>query len=772
MRTTSALIGVLLVLLATPVLAADRDGSCRIDGQTILIYGRDGFERSPAVVSGCGTAEAPYILEGWRIDACGADFGISIEHSTAHFIVRDCAISGASGAGIRLLNVRHGKVERCTVLGNEIGILLEDAHESLIVGNLVGENRIGVAMRLGAGSNIVTANSFAGNGQSAHDPGGRNLWSCDGIGNFWSDYQGSDADGDGLGDRAYTAPVVDRHPLIVPPSACADPTTVVCPPTGPVAIGPSPVEMQGATSPCAPECPPAIPATVFAGEDQLLTCARPEVTLTAELRPGPNACGPCAIVWTRAGKVVGESCTLAVREPGVYTVTVTAADGCRCADSVTVTEDTDRPAIVATVDGPINCVSPETSLMAQVTGGTRPVTIEWVRDGVVVGRGTTLTVDDPGRYTARAIGANGCSSLAMVDVVEDARAPRVTAMVDRSLSCTVQSTDLRAKATGGTAPYTYVWRAAGGAVLGRDPTITVDRAGTYVVDVTGANGCTGSATAIVIEDTESPVVNAVAEGILTCDVHEVRLTADISRGRPPYDISWTTPGGVTICRSATLIADEAGSYTVTVTGANGCSASDTVVVAEDTDPPLVDAGDDRLLTLETPEVTLTATIAGAPGPYDITWRDTLGDVVGRTASITVDRAGEYTVTVVRDTGCSASDEVLVTSHLVSEVVVSSDIDGLAVFGQLTMDGVPIPESVFFFEVEAPQTGSETEPATITMTTSYAEGYEANGAEVYYIIPGNETVAFGIHKEQFIAGKKYYLLHLPTDPPGQAAVAFF
>jgi hypothetical protein len=59
-----------------------------------------------------------------------------------------------------------------------------------------------------------------------------------------------------------------------------------------------------------------------------------------------------------------------------------------------------------------------------------------------------------------------------------------------------------------------------------------------------------------------------------------------------------------------------------------------------------------------------------------------------------------------------------------------------------------------------------------MTNLYAEGYRANGAEVYYIIPGNSTVEFGIHQDQFIAGKKYYLLHLPTDPPGEAAVAFF
>ena len=161
-----------------------------------------------------------------------------------------------------------------------------------------------------------------------------------------------------------------------------------------------------------------------------------------------------------------------------------------------------------------------------------------------------------------------------------------------------------------------------------------------------------------------------------------------------------------------------------------------------------------------------------PGMSTVTWTNTMGEVVGHTESITVNRSGVYTVTVVRDTGCSASDEVTVTSDYVSEVVLTSNIKGLAVFGQLTMDGVPIPDSVFHFQVEEVQTSSETGAATITMTSLYDEGYRANGAEVYYIIPGNSTVEFGIHQNQFIVGKKYYLLHLPTDPPGEAAVAFF
>ncbi len=497
------------------------------------------------------------------------------------------------------------------------------------------------------------------------------------------------------------------------------------------------------------------------------------MTLTADFCPSRPACEPCSVEWTRAGfGVVGNTLSITVNEPGTYTVRVAGAHGCSVTDTVIVAANLDGPAVTATVDRALTCTLPEATLEAHVSGGCPPYVVEWIRGGAVVGRDACITVSQPGTYTVRVTGGNGCSAIATVVVTEDIGAPTVSATADRLLSCEVTQTDLRATAIGGSPPYTYEWRNAAGGVIGNDPVTIVSRAGTYTVRVTGANGCSATGTVIVTEDVETPVVDALVNGVLTCDVREVTLTANILRGRPPYAIEWATPSGSTICRSATITVDEPGTYTVTVIGDNGCSSSDSVVVVEDTEPPLVDAGPDQLLTLEAPEVVLAATITRCPGPYTVTWEDTLGDIVGRTESLTVSRPGVYRVTVVRDTGCIAMDEVTVTSDTVSEVVLESTIEGLAVFGQLTLDGVPIPESVFYFHVDSTQTGSEEVAAAITMTNVYGEGYRANGAEVFYIIPGNATVSFAIHKEQFIAGKKYHLLHLPTDPPGQAAVAFF
>jgi len=787
MRRKGVLLGVSVVLALIFVLLASgqvgQDVGCRGDRKTIYIYGNAGFSCDNGVVSGSGTKESPYVIEGWRIIALGAGFGINIEHTSQYFVIRDCIIEGASGAAIRLYGVSNGAIEGCHLLHSETGILLENAHYNGIVGNLVAENHTGAAMALGSRENTVTKNSFVLNGRSAHDPGGRNRWYSDLGGNYWSDYEGADGDCDGIGDQPYYSPVVDRHPLIASPwqyalpltdlsaSHCGTSTTV----TKEVAAVSSPCASPPCGSPqcprpaCTPVCSPVL--TVCA--DQILTCANPEVTLTADLRPSGPTCEPCSVEWTRAGfGIVGNTPSIVVSEPGTYTVTITGADHCSVSDTVVVVADFGTPLVTATVERVLSCAFPEVTLESHVSGGCAPYALEWMRGDVVIGRDSTVTVRDPGTYTIRVTSGNGCSSIANVNVVEDVGAPVVEAAADRLLSCAVTETALRAKATGGSPPYTYEWRDATQRVIGSDPVVTVSRAGTYTVRVTGHNGCSSIANVIVTEDIETPVVDALVNGVLTCDVSQVTLTANISRGRPPHAIEWSTPSGSTICRSATITVEEPGTYTVTVTGDNGCSVSDSVVVIEDTEPPLVDAGPDHLLTIENPEVVLTATIDRCLGPYTVTWEDTLGDVVGQAESITVDRTGVYRVTVVRDTGCAASDEVTVTSDTVSEVVLESNIEGLAVFGQLTMDGVPIPESVFYFHVDSTQTGSEGDAPAVIMTSVYGEGYKANGAEVFYIIPGNAAVSFAIHKEQFIAGKKYHLLHLPTDPPGEAAVAFF
>jgi hypothetical protein len=111
---------------------------------------------------------------------------------------------------------------------------------------------------------------------------------------------------------------------------------------------------------------------------------------------------------------------------------------------------------------------------------------------------------------------------------------------------------------------------------------------------------------------------------------------------------------------------------------------------------------------------------------------------------------------------------------VKEVVLNSTIPTIAVFGQLTLCGDPIPESIFFLYVglEHPSCTNWAAVTNVQFVDASGRAIAADGAQITYIIPGNGIVSFTISRDQFVLGKEYWLPHLPNDPPGAASIAFF
>ena len=184
--------------------------------EPIYIYGDDGFTIENGVMSGSGTGDDPYVIEGWRVDSARADYGIYVDHTTAHFVIRDCVIERTRLAGIYFNTVRNGRVEGAQIGLADTAVYFLDSAENVFEGNVVAECRYGVVMGANSRDNLIIGNTFLDNGMSAYDPYRWSMWSEAGRGNYWSDYDGGDHDGDGIGDVAYYR-VYDRHPLIDPP---------------------------------------------------------------------------------------------------------------------------------------------------------------------------------------------------------------------------------------------------------------------------------------------------------------------------------------------------------------------------------------------------------------------------------------------------------------------------------------------------------------------------------------------------------------------------
>jgi hypothetical protein len=409
------------------------------------------------------------------------------------------------------------------------------------------------------------------------------------------------------------------------------------------------------------------PPTVDAGSDQQLTCAITSVLLNATVSSGTP---PYTYTWTDSGgTVMGYSEDITVSSPDTYTLTATGANGCSASSSVTVTQDIVPPTVDAGPDQQLTCAITSVLLDAMVSGGTQPYTYTWTNSGgAVVGNTEDIIVDKPDTYTLATTGANGCSANDSVAVTQDITPPTVNSGFDQQLTCAITSVLLDATVSGGTQPYTYTWTNSGGAVVGNTKDIIVDKPDTYTLTAIGANGCSASNSVVVTQDTVPPTVNAGPDQQLTCAITSVLLDATVSSGTPLHTYTWTNSGGAVVGSTEDITVFSPDTYTLTATGANGCSASSSVTVTQDIVPPTVDAGPDQQLTCAVTSVLLNATVSGGTPPYTYTWTNSGGAVIAMAEDITVFSPDTYTLTVTGMNGCSANDNVVVTQDTVPPTV--------------------------------------------------------------------------------------------------------
>jgi hypothetical protein len=361
------------------------------------------------------------------------------------------------------------------------------------------------------------------------------------------------------------------------------------------------------------------PIAANAGPDVTLNCTTPSTTLVA------TGAGNGSYVWSNGSN--NASTTVSPSTTTTYIVTVTNINGCTATDNVVVTVNKTAPVANAGPDQTVTCTVPSVTLTA--TGGTSYL---WNNN---ITNSATFTPSATNTYTVTATGANGCTATDAVVVTVNKTAPVANAGLDQTVNCIIPSVTLNA--TGGG---TYAW----GNGIGNTASITVSPSSTttYTVTITSSNGCIATDDATVFVDITIPVANAGQGATITVINPTATLTAT---GGVSYNWSNGAFG-------ATITVSSPGTYTVTVTGVNGCSATDNVTVAVDNMPPLANAGPDKTVTCANPTATLTAT-----GGTSYAWSSS----AATTSSISVSPSvtTTYTVTVTGANGVTATDNVTV-----------------------------------------------------------------------------------------------------------------
>ena len=475
-------------------------------------------------------------------------------------------------------------------------------------------------------------------------------------------------------------------------------------------------------------------------------CAGGAVQLTAT---GSGGTQPYTFTWSNGD--VGPS--ILVYSPGTYTVTITDANGCSMSDSVYVTQ---VPGPTVTISGdPEVCPGGTTVLTANPSGGTAPYTYLWSGPGVNGQTSQSVTVSQSGNYSVAVTDANGCTGSASIYVAQSAGVSVAIMPVDPEF-CAGGSVDLTATVSGGTAPISYSWSGPG--IVGPNNTavITVNQPGTYTVTVTDANGCTDF-DSVYVSEASNLVVAISPNNPVVCAGGTAQLVAVYAGGTAPYTFVWSGPGIVSGQGTDTIVVNQPGTYQVTLTDANGCTGQDTVYVAQASNlSVLISPTNPTLCTGST--VDLTASATGGTAPYSYSWSGP-GIVSGQnSATVTVNAAGTYTVTVTDANGCTGSASVTVTQGSLSvqidptspevctggqELLVATPAGGVGPYTyQWGGPGIVGPSNLSYVYVN--------QPGLYTVTVTDANG--CVGAEQVYveqapdltvvIIPQNPTICPG------------------------------
>ncbi|MGJ8665951.1 MAG: T9SS type B sorting domain-containing protein [Patiriisocius sp.] len=365
-------------------------------------------------------------------------------------------------------------------------------------------------------------------------------------------------------------------------------------------------------------------------------------------------------------------------QSGNYTVTVQDSNGC------IVTENFDlvipnAPEATITIDSDLCYDSSNgATIEVEVTAGEAP--FEFSINGGPFQNSNIFSGLIPGTYTITVRDSFGCELTLPSQTVESQIL--VDAILTKTLDCTTSpDAIITGTITGGLSPFGYAVSINGGAfnslgATGTPFTYSTATSGSYQFEITDALGCTATSPIIIIHPITLPAIDFVAQTQqILCNGDEngaINITIDPTVGTPPFVINVNNDTTNTNYGNQTA-GLPAGAYTITVTDANECVATE-IVTIDEPDPIIVDYEAfpiecDPSGGISQGSIVINSVVGGIP-PYNYFVTGTNGyanselNATGSTSvSFDVVDFGLYEINVVDSNGCSVLfQDVLVASQ--------------------------------------------------------------------------------------------------------------
>ncbi len=279
------------------------------------------------------------------------------------------------------------------------------------------------------------------------------------------------------------------------------------------------------------------------------------------------------------------------------------------------------------------------SIDIAVIGGTSPYSYLWTKTGSPIFTATTqdLTGLNPGEYNVLVTDALGNSDEYSVSI--KGPSPLRTIATASPINCNGSSTGgTTVQASGGTAPYTYLWNNGSTA-----STISTAPAGDYSVIVSDIRGCQSVAN-VTVNQAVALALTMTGTNVNCQGVASGSASVNVAGGNPSYTYLWSN--GSTANTINNVLP---GKYSVTVLDAFGCSKTDSITLTYLHSAPLVSVSANGPTTIcQGDSVQLSATTSNS-----YLWSN------GATTNSTYAKsAGNYYVTVTDANGCLATSSTI------------------------------------------------------------------------------------------------------------------
>ncbi|MEI7504619.1 MAG: SprB repeat-containing protein, partial [Paludibacter sp.] len=284
----------------------------------------------------------------------------------------------------------------------------------------------------------------------------------------------------------------------------------------------------------------------------------------------------------------------------------------------------------------------------------------------------------PGEYSLR-IGDNGGCPFTANYTITEPNEITITTDLKTDNKCNADSIgQISITVNGGTPPYTYDWT-KNGLPFATTEDISNLKAGDYKVTVLDANKCTQKSDTFKIQEPQALEILSSQKNVSCFGDATGQITINVQGGSPmdadiKYGYKWTGPNNFTSSEQ-NLSGLFAGTYQLELMDKNECTKTLSVTISQP-DELKVNLDSSPITCFGSNNATITATITGGNGKYEIEWNDFVKDATFRDNL----SAGNYTITVTDANGCQKSATISIAQ---ADFAIAPIITHISCYGDST-----------------------------------------------------------------------------------------